>query len=112
MEQVAGVRVKSSYTYTAVYVAGAELPKHIDRAQCEFSVSLAVDFEPEPSGPTLWPLCLESRGRVVRVFQSLGDGLFYRGRILPHFRSPLPAGCRSTSVFLHYVDARFTGPLH
>lgn len=103
MAAVAGVPVEPSYTYTAVYEAGAELPRHVDRAECEYSVSVSIDFEPTPAGPTGWPLWLDTDDGPVAIDQRLGDGLFYRGRRLPHYRSPLPAGCRSTSIFLHYV---------
>jgi len=111
MAEVAGVSIKPSYVYTACYESGAELLRHTDRAQCEYSISMSVDFQPEPAGPTPWPLCLETPTGTVAIRQSLGDALFYRGRHLPHFRSRLPPGYRSTSVFLHYVDSYFGGPL-
>jgi hypothetical protein len=112
MTAIAGVPVKPSYTYTIRYEAGAELPRHVDRAQCEYSISICIDFEPEPDGPTPWPLWLETRDGHVSIYQALGDGLFYRGRQLPHYRSRLPQKCRSTSMLLHYVNVEFTGPLN
>ena len=108
---VAGVPVKPSYVYTANYLPGAVLPRHIDRAQCKYSISLCVDYLPEPVDATPWPLWLETATGTVAVYQELGDALFYRGCELPHFRTQLPPGHRSTSLFLHYVDAAFTGPL-
>jgi hypothetical protein len=111
MEALVGAPIQPSYTYTACYEAGAELPAHTDREQCEYSVSLCLDFEPEPAGPTPWPLYLTTSTGTVAIRQALGDALFYRGRDIPHYRLQLEPDCRSTSVFLHYVDADFAGSL-
>jgi len=106
-----GEPVKPSYVYLASYLSGAELKKHTDREQCEFSVTLCLDFSPEPVGATSWPLHLDTAEGTVTVYQGLGDGLIYRGTKVPHYRSELRAGYTSTSIFFHYVPADFTGPL-
>lgn len=108
---VVGEAIKPSYVYLASYLSGAELKKHTDRKQCEFSVTLCLDFSPEPKLATSWPIRLETAGGRVTVFQALGDGLVYRGTTLPHYRNALPAGHTSTSIFFHYVRADFCGPL-
>jgi hypothetical protein len=108
---VAGEAIKPSYVYLASYLRGAELKKHIDRAQCEFSVTLCLDFSPEPKLATSWPIHLDTPQGTVTVYQALGDGLVYRGTKVPHYRSPLAAGHTSTSIFFHYVPADFEGPL-
>ena len=48
LRAVAGEPLKPSYVYLASYLSGAELKKHTDREQCEFSVTLCLDFSPEP----------------------------------------------------------------
>jgi hypothetical protein len=108
---IAGEPVKPSYVYVASYQSGAELDKHTDRAQCEFSISLCLDYWPEPRNETPWPLNLQRDSVRVTVFQGIGDGLLYRGRELPHWRDRLPEGHMSTSIFFHYVPADFAGPL-
>jgi hypothetical protein len=108
---VAGEPLKPSYVYAASYQSGAKLEKHTDRAQCEFSITLCVDFTPEPEGETPWPIHLDTAEGTVTVSQALGDGLMYRGHQLPHYRGPLAAGCTSTSIFFHYVRQSFTGKL-
>jgi hypothetical protein len=108
---VAGQPVKPSYVYFASYLSGAELTKHTDRPQCEFSITLCLDFSPEPACETSWPIRLETPRGTVAVHQALGDGLVYRGTSVPHYRSPLPEGRTSTSIFFHYVAANFEGPL-
>lgn len=111
MSNVAGEPVKPSYVYLASYLGGAELEKHIDREQCEFSITLSLDFSPEPDLATPWPIFLQTSTGTVAVHQALGDGLAYRGTRLPHFRHPLGPGQTSTSIFFHYVAADFKGPL-
>ena len=108
---VAGEPVKPSYVYLASYLSGAELKKHVDREQCEFSITLCLDFSPEPGLTTPWPIRLETPTGTVTVYQGLGDGLAYRGTRLPHYRLPLGKGQTSTSIFFHYVAADFSGSL-
>ena len=108
---VAGEPVKPSYVYLASYLAGAELKKHTDREQCEFSITLCLDFSPEPALETSWPIQLDTPDGQVTVYQCLGDGLAYRGTRLPHYRDHLPQNKTSTSIFFHYVPSDFTGSL-
>jgi hypothetical protein len=109
---VAGEPVKPSYVYLASYLSGAELKKHTDREQCEFSVTLSLDFSPEPVSETPWPIRLDTTRGTVAVYQQLGDGLVYRGTRVPHYRDTLPEGQISTSIFFHYVPLDFSGPLN
>ena len=111
LSAVAGEPLKPSYVYMASYLSGAELRKHTDREQCEFSVTLCLDFSPEPALETPWPIRLETAAGEVAVYQALGDGLAYRGTRLPHYRDALREGQTSTSIFFHYVAADFSGSL-
>jgi len=106
-----GEPVKPSYVYVASYLGGAELKKHIDREQCEFSVTLCLDFSPDPEQATSWPIFLETAESTVTVYQAPGDGLIYRGTRIPHYRSLLREGYTSTSIFFHYVPENFQGDL-
>ena len=108
---IAGEPVKPSYVYLASYQPGAILKKHTDREQCEFSVTLCLDYSPEQRCATPWPLHLHKNSGIVTVFQAIGDALLYRGCQLPHSRDPLPAGHTSTSIFFHYVREGFEGSL-
>ncbi len=107
----AGEPLKASYVYLASYQPGAILKKHTDREQCEFSVTLCLDYSPEPRNATPWPLYLHKNSGKVTVFQGIGDALLYRGCQLPHSREPLPEGHTSTSIFFHYVRKDFEGSL-
>ena len=87
-------------------MSGAELKKHTDREQCEFSVTLCLDFSPEPKLATPWPIQLDTSAGTVAAYQALGDGLVYRGTRVPHYRCVAP-GHTSTSLFFHYVPVDF-----
>jgi hypothetical protein len=109
---IAGEPIKPSYVYFSAYQEGAELTEHLDRNQCEISITLCLDYTPECLGPTQWPIRLRTAGGQTTVFQAIGDALLYRGCRLPHSRGRLPEGHTSTSLFLHYVQEDFDGPLY
>ena len=111
LSAVAGEELKPSYVYLASYLSGAELKKHTDRAQCEYSVTLCLDFSPVPQLETLWPIRLDTPSGTTTVYQAIGDGLAYRGTRVPHYRDVLGIGQTSTSIFFHYVPADFLGSL-
>jgi hypothetical protein len=111
LSAAAGERLKPSYVYLASYLSGADLKKHTDREQCEFSVTFCLDFSPEPALATPWPIHLDAPTGTVTVYQALGDGLAYRGTRLPHYRDALAEGQTSTSIFFHYVADDFQGSL-
>lgn len=94
-----GLKLFPTYCYGRVYRHGDELKRHLDRAACEISVSLNLGQEPDEP----WPLHLGLGDLDVPIALRPGDGLFYRGTLLPHWRNPFP-GQSLTQVFLHYVD--------
>lgn len=112
MSAIAGELVKPSYVYFASYQGGAELERHTDREQCEFSITFCVDYTPEPASATHWPICLDTAQGTVIVYQALGDALLYRGCQVPHYRKRLWRGATSSSIFFHYVRRNFAGPLN
>ena len=103
--------LKPSYSMFAGYEPGAMLAPHTDRAQCEFSTSVLLGFYPDPPDESPWPLLVESDCGMAEVRQRPGDAIVYRGRVLRHSRPVLPAGCRSHSVFFHFVSPDFEGSL-
>jgi hypothetical protein len=111
LSDIVGEPIRPSYVYLASYLSGAELKKHTDREQCEFSVTLCLDYSPEPELATPWPIRLDTSEGTVAAYQALGDGLVYRGTKVPHYRDVLAAGHTSTSIFFHYVPVDFSGSL-
>jgi hypothetical protein len=108
VSDLAGEPLKPTYVYFVAYQAGAELPLHRDRPDCEVSVTLLLDHSPEPELQSPWPLHLHLSQQDVSIFQGIGDGLLYRGRRILHHRGRLPAGHMSASLLFHYVRADFS----
>lgn len=134
MSLVVGSGVIPSYVYAGSYIAGSALTPHVDRAQCEFSISMQVDFCPDiDRNPSPWGLFLKQPATVdaahcadrhedypadsqerdsnPAVYLSNGDAVIYKGCELVHYRYPLADGCASTSLFMHYVPVDFGGDL-
>lgn len=114
VEALVGAPVKPSYCYASLYRQGAMLPVHTDRQQCEYTLSLLIDHRPTPAdGVSPWAIQIHAGpgAEPIDCFQSLGGGILFRGRELPHGRKPLPADETCWTLLLHYVDADFAGPL-
>ena len=130
ISRVAGKKLILAYCYAASYNEGADLKPHRDRDQCEYSISFQVDYEPaQKDDLSPWALGVsipqvDLNGRYAfdwKEFESdpglsgdtsyinlkSGDGLFYKGCELIHFRKALLEGATSTSLFLHYVPEGF-----
>ena len=108
VQAIVGRPIRQGYSFTAEYQPGAVLPRHTDRAACEYSISLLINYDPPFEGEhSPWPIEVESPGyaQPVRIHQALGDGLLFKGRELPHWRPALPEGHRCLVVMVHYVDA-------
>jgi hypothetical protein len=111
VSNMAGESLKPSYSVLAHYAPGAVLRRHVDRAQCAWNVSLAVDQSPEVDADQLWPLCFEVAGAVHEARLAPGDAAIYRGTGTPHWRPAQPDGHTSMFVFFHFVASDFTGSL-
>jgi hypothetical protein len=48
---------------------------------------------------------------IVPADLAVGDGAFYRGREVFHYRDALPEGHQATLLFLNYVREDFAGRL-
>jgi len=110
---IVGSPIKASYTYTSLYCGGADLPTHTDRSQCQYTVSLLIDYQPIPNdGISPWPIQLypDANG-ATDCHQRLGGGILFRGCEIRHGRPRLPANDTCWVVLLHYVDADFGGSL-
>jgi hypothetical protein len=112
ISDVSGALLRPSYSYFVSYLSGAVLEEHVDREQCDYSITACIDASPEPVDESPWPIKLGTGEDQVAIYQRLGDALLYRGCQVAHSRDRLPAGFTSTSLLLHYVDAAFDGSLH
>jgi hypothetical protein len=114
ISRTVGERVKPSYVYAATYIEDAILEPHTDRQQCEFTMSMQIDYLPtlKSGEPSPWALSLDNLAeKRVDSYLACGDGLIYKGCELVHYRDALFAGHQSTSIFFHYVQENFAGSL-
>ena len=108
--EMAGKPMAPAFSFFLSYRPGAAFAPHRDRDPCELSLNVLLDYVPEPEGTSPWPLFLAGADGVGRAADlGLGDALFYRGKILPHWRDPLPEGHAATVVIFNFVDATYTG---
>ncbi len=106
--------IKASRAYTSLYCGGTTLPKHIDLPQCEYTVSLLIDYRPWPAdGRSPWPVQVFTvpDAPPVELFQSIGGGILFRGHRMPHARPALPPENACWVMLLHYVDSDYSGSL-
>ncbi len=111
ISDVSRAALKPSYAYFVSYLSGADLAKHTDREQCDYSITTCIDASPEPDDESPWPIQLDTGPATAKVYQAIGDALVYRGCSVAHWRERLPDGFTSTSLLLHYVRESFPGPL-
>jgi hypothetical protein len=74
------------------------------------AAGFSVDFEEPYSNPN-FPADSQEAEAIEPIFLASGDALLYKGCEVVHYRYPLPAGHRSTSLFFHYIPADFDDDL-
>jgi hypothetical protein len=98
--------VKPTYSYSSAYQAGAALKAHVDREQCDYTMSLLIDQSPEFEQHP-WPLWFSAPHGHQSVTLGLGDAALFRGCELPHWREASPYPGRQTMLLFHYVAQSF-----
>jgi hypothetical protein len=92
---------QTSYGYLRVYTAGSELPLHVDRVGCDYTLTLALGGR---GAGACWPIWARGHDGANRSFElSAGDGVLLGGRDVPHWRMPLSDGW-AAFAFLHWVS--------
>jgi hypothetical protein len=101
MEKETNLKLKPIYSYTRIYLGGAELEKHVDRPSCEISASITLKYLYEDKNYK-WPLFM---GNTPIVIES-GDGVIYKGCEIEHWRPIFnqPKEYWHHQLFIHYVD--------
>ena len=118
ISEATGKNLVPTYSYARMYVNGETLPKHRDRAACQYSVTLCLGMDSRP-----WPIFMapqadassgtpwiaerggtEYMGEPSSVDLGVGDAVLYLGMDMVHYREAFE-GQWQAQVFLHYVDA-------
>lgn len=104
VETASGCALLPTYSYARLYLKGASLPRHLDRAACEIAATIHVGYcGSEPPPIRFAP--------DVAVRQQPGDAVLYLGDRLEHWRDPF-TGTNFGQVFLNYVTADGTRRSH
>lgn len=107
LEEALGMALRPTFTYLLLYQNEASLPRHVDRAQCRWNISLAIDATDPGGSPFIWPLQVEVGGASRKIDLAPGDAAVYSGTQLAHWRDPLPPGHRATICTFHFVEPSF-----
>eukprot|EP01062_Namystynia_karyoxenos_P070292 TRINITY_DN65686_c0_g1_i1.p1 TRINITY_DN65686_c0_g1~~TRINITY_DN65686_c0_g1_i1.p1 ORF type:complete len:721 (+),score=123.45 TRINITY_DN65686_c0_g1_i1:99-2165(+) len=129
IESLTNTLLHPTYTYFGSYVSGAAILPHIDREQCEYTLSITIDAHPltavcpfgvssEPNrikktGYTDDPFnknLVPPKGKRIMIDSYISDGALIRGRGVIHWRPKSEHNC--TQFFFHFVRREFTGDLN
>jgi hypothetical protein len=101
VEQIVGKKLLPTYTYARIYFNGACLLPHVDREECEHSVSLSLGGDYE----ALWPLWFKGEDAPPEyAAMAEGSAVVYKGNKVHHWRDEFE-GTTQFQVFMHYVEA-------
>lgn len=100
IEDVIGIKVFPTYSFSRIYVKGDELTPHVDRPSCEISATVNLG---NVNG--LWPIWMKAPGHEpMKVELNPGDAVIYRGCEVLHWRDPMVDQDVTVQFMLHYVN--------
>lgn len=102
IERIVNKQLVSKYTFYrfSTHTKKNNLPSHIDRLVCEFTISINLSY----TGSRTWPLFIKDfNNKVVQANLEPGDAVLYSGSYLQHWRDELEEGDNHQLCF-HYAD--------
>jgi hypothetical protein len=97
-----GKELLPTYTYGRIYYKGSELLPHLDREECEHSVTLFLGGEFEKTWP-IWMLNKSVHEQPQMCALNPGDAVVYKGSKVHHWRDGFE-GTSHYQLFMHYVE--------
>ena len=100
VEAITNLQLFPSHSFTRVYQKGDNLNPHVDRGECEISVTCNIATKGEP-----WPFYMKALGKepVVHYLEP-GEACVYRGCEVMHWRNKAVDTDKTVQIMLHYVD--------
>lgn len=98
-EEIFGVSLIPTYTCMRRYFKNQTLEKHTDRDSCEYSVTINLAASTNKN----WPIWFQINNKDVQFDLTPGDGCFYKGIELTHWRDKCPTDWY-LQIFCHWVD--------
>lgn len=102
VEKHIGKKLLPTYFFDRVYYPGQPLKKHVDRFECEISLSMHISTNLSREDAA-WPLKFLKDGEHHSVtMPNPGDAVIYKGDSVPHWRDPMP-GVKDSDDYFHQV---------
>lgn len=102
ISKIVNKKLLPAYTYARIYHNGAELLPHLDREQCEHSVTLSLGGEYDSIWP-IWAKHPEKHDNPIMIDLYPGDVMIYKGTEIYHWRDKF-LGKSQYQLFMHFVD--------
>lgn len=100
VEGITNLQLYPSHSFTRVYQQGNNLKPHVDRGECEISVTCNIATKGEP-----WPIYMKAPGKEpVAHYLEPGDACVYKGCDVLHWRNKAVDTDINVQIMLHYVD--------
>ncbi len=100
MEEITGLSLYPTYSYSRIYLKGDELTPHVDRPSCEISVTVNVATVGAP-----WPIWMKVPGKEpIKVEMAPGDAVVYKGCEVTHWRDKMVDTDINVQFMMHFVD--------
>lgn len=100
VEELTGLELYPTYSYTRVYLKGDELTPHVDRESCEVSATVHIATKGKP-----WPIWMKVPGKEpIKIEMNPGDAVFYKGCEVTHWRDKMTESEITVQFMMHYVD--------
>lgn len=100
IEELTGLGLIPTYSYSRVYIKGDELKPHKDRESCEISVTVHVGSKGDA-----WPIWMKAPEKEpVSIILGVGDAVVYKGCEVVHWREKAVDTEVNAQFMLHYID--------
>lgn len=102
VSNITGIKLLPTYTYARIYEKGSELLPHIDRNECQHSLTLSLGGEYDSPWP-IWMMKKDENTNPSSASLNPGDIVVYKGTEMVHWREKFQ-GITQYQVFIHYVE--------
>lgn len=100
IEQITGLELYPTYSYSRIYLKGDELTPHVDRPSCEISITINVATVGKP-----WPIWMKAVDQdPMKIEIEPGDAVLYKGCEVTHWRDKMIDTDINVQFMMHYVD--------
>lgn len=103
IERATRLKLHPSYSFIWCYFEGAQLSEHLDRTECDITVSIPIGVA---NATRPWPLLIRNGDSHEQVWLCVGDAVIFNGRDVWHSRPPLKASFQLQLLLHYFVEDR------